>query len=375
MIKVACLLMVKNEEKSIIITLESIKNLDGVIIFDTGSSDNTIELIKDFCTKNKLKLNLKQGEFVNFSVSRNELLSYADKINKYDYYLLLDANDELRGDLKKQLESQKELCDIYNMSQLWKIGKDNVLRYYNSRLIKSNKEFIYRGAVHEYIETKPEHIGGKLSDNISIFQDRTKNCINSRERWKKDRILLQNEYKKNPKDNRTLFYLAQTYSCLNMKKEAYKFYKLRAENTEIGFYEEKYHSLYKCGEISEDLKYSWKESLNWYLKAFEYIQRVEPLIKIAEYYKQKNIFLLSYTFIKLACDLPYLDNLLLFVDKQAYDYKRWYLLGIVAYYVDKYKEGYDACLKALESGIDVNLNTKNLSFYQKKLKDVEFLEK
>jgi len=104
-LSIAAVLMVRNEEKRIKVTLESVKtSVKGVILFDTGSSDNTINIVKDFTTLYGLRFHLMQGEFVDFSVSRNALLDFADKVSfdeeanyLYDYLLLLDSNDEYRA--------------------------------------------------------------------------------------------------------------------------------------------------------------------------------------------------------------------------------------------------------------------------------------
>lgn len=46
-IQIAVAIMVKNEEKRIEITLNSIKDeVDGIILFDTGSTDNTVGIVK-----------------------------------------------------------------------------------------------------------------------------------------------------------------------------------------------------------------------------------------------------------------------------------------------------------------------------------------
>ena len=51
-IHIAVLIMAKNEKKRLHVTLESIKTFaDSLIFFDTGSTDNTIEIARDFCTK------------------------------------------------------------------------------------------------------------------------------------------------------------------------------------------------------------------------------------------------------------------------------------------------------------------------------------
>ena len=94
--KLAAILMVKNESPRIRVTLDSVASVvDGLIVFDTGSEDSTIDIVKEFSRESKIPLHLKIGKFQNFAVSRNELLAFADAVPDYDYYLLMDSNDEL----------------------------------------------------------------------------------------------------------------------------------------------------------------------------------------------------------------------------------------------------------------------------------------
>ena len=93
---IALLMMLKNEEKRLHVSLDSvIGHIDSIVVFDTGSTDKTIEILETFCKKNKITLRLKHGEFVNFSESRNVSLEFADTFPEIDYLLLLDCNDEL----------------------------------------------------------------------------------------------------------------------------------------------------------------------------------------------------------------------------------------------------------------------------------------
>ena len=95
------LFMVKNEENSIKKSIESIsKYIKNVIVFDTGSTDNTINIIKSVCKNNNLVLHLKQGKFISFPESRNEAIEFAEKV-RVKFLLLMDAGDEFRCDKKK----------------------------------------------------------------------------------------------------------------------------------------------------------------------------------------------------------------------------------------------------------------------------------
>jgi hypothetical protein len=65
------------------------------------------------------------------------------------------------------------------------------------------------------------------------------------------------------KEARTVFYLAQTYSCLRKFEDSLKYYELRS--TMEGFWEENFQSLLKCGELSQLLGHDWYDSMKWYI--------------------------------------------------------------------------------------------------------------
>ncbi len=106
-INIIAALMVKNEEKRILVSLNSIKtSVSGVALYDTGSEDKTVSVVENFCNENNIKFFLLTGQFEDFSTSRNKLLDFINEINNkkrekntrvFDYVLLLDSNDEYRG--------------------------------------------------------------------------------------------------------------------------------------------------------------------------------------------------------------------------------------------------------------------------------------
>jgi len=369
------LLMVKNEEKRIEITLNSIKTIaDTIIIYDTGSEDNTINIIEKFCEINKINLLLKKGTFIDFSTSRNVSLELAETVNVH-YLLLMDCNDELKGhkELKKILYEYIKLdTNAFLVLQEWFSGIYD--RYFNIRLIKNRCGWRYVGPVHEWlkdttVEThNPKYPVIKLPETINLFQDRTKDDDKSSKRFLRDKEILLSEHLKNPEDSRTVFYLAQTCDCLNLYEEAYKYSKLRTELK--GFEEERFHSFLRCGNLSKKLNYDWNITFEWYLKAYSHSKRAEPLIKITEYYKNTNQWNIAYIFCKQACELEYPSNNILFVDSTIYHYLRWHMMSIVAYYVQRYEEGKEACLKSLEKSNIKDIEKKNLQFYIDKEKEL-----
>lgn len=371
---IGLLMMVKNEEKRIHVTLESIVGyVDALIIFDTGSTDKTIEIIETFADKHKINLYLKQGTFVNFSISRNVSLDFADTIDVH-YLLLLDCNDELRGGeilrkIAKDIINQPN--NAFLVCQQWWCGQMD--KYYNIRFVRARCNWRYKGSVHEWMSSDIDHPVVRFPDTIVLFQDRTQDDDKTGKRFKRDRDLLLADYKLDPKESRTLFYLAQTCQCLGLHDEALYYSKLRLEL--IGFIEERFHSYLRCGTSCLALGHEWGDCMKWFLKAYEEFQRVEPLVKIADYYRHKasalmkekkpalNLWRTAYMYLSEACKLSYPNHCILFVDKGMYDYYRWHLMGIVAFYINKFEEGKEACNKAIAEGTNKDVNIKNLQFY------------
>ena len=369
-VHISLVMIVKNEEKRLKNTLLSVLGyVDSFIIFDTGSTDNTINILKDFSKENNIPLYLLEGTFIDFSTSRNICLDFADTIVSNDFLLLLDSNDELRGAefLRKFCQENKDKPNTgYYVLQEWWNGFRHE-KYYNLKMVKSRKGWRYRGRVHEYLydtgvknNRNIEISTIRIPDRLSIYQDRTQDDDKSKKRYETDKVILLEELKDNPTDSRSIFYLARTYMCLGNIKESFNYFKIRT-NLE-GFSEELFESFLKCGELSQKLKHDWYESFNWYIKAFEIIERVEPLLHISSYYMHKNWFL-SYTFASLACKLSYPHRCRLFVDKHAYDYVRWHFLSVSGWYAGFFKEGRIACVKAISSGFNIIDDNIILKYY------------
>jgi len=375
-------IMIKNEEKRIEVSFDSVKNYcNTFVVLDTGSTDKTIEICKDYCKKNNITLHLKEEKFVNFSVSRNVLLKYCDEVlPKYRYLLLLDCNDELKNgdDLMNFIQQYNGDSTGFHLRQQWWTGT-NLDSYFNIRMVKSHSKWTYKEVVHEYVSCDDKKLNLNPNnilklEHIILFQDRTKDDDKSMRRFCRDKSLLFDEHLKEPTASRTLFYLAQTCGCLGNLADAYKYYILRTK--EEGFIEEVYQSLFRLGEVSESLGHPWEESESWYLKAFSHSQRAEPLVKLAEHYLEYNMlgekkpdYLRSYMYASMACKLCYPLNQILFVDRRCYNYKRWHVLGRCAFYVQRYKEGKEATLKAIQAE-DLEIDLNNLVHYLKKDKEL-----
>lgn len=149
MISISLCMIVKNEEDVLSRCLESIKDVvDEIIIVDTGSSDNTKRIAKNFTDK------IYHFNWCDdFAKARNYSFSKATK----DYILWLDADDVILPKDVKLLKSLKndidKNTDIVMMKYNMGTNDDNTpsLSYYRERLIKNFKNYKWVGRIHEVI--------------------------------------------------------------------------------------------------------------------------------------------------------------------------------------------------------------------------------
>lgn len=384
--KLAVLLMVKDEEARLHVTLESIKGTASfLVMYDTGSTDKTIQIATEFCEKNNIKLRLLIGTFENFCKSRNVSLDFADSFADIDYVLLMDSNDELKGGdilLKELRESPNmKIHSGFQVTQKLWIG-NGCTELRNARLFKVRKGWRYKGAVHEYM-TNPnssEDHYGFVSKEVVLHQDRAQDMEKSSHRYSRDKEMLLAEHTKHPTDSRTLFYLAQTCECLNQYEEALKYFKLRIELE--NFPEERFHAYIRAGSASVRIGNPWSESMNYYMEAINISAspaincvRLEPILSIALHYKNNGNNYLAYQFLKIGCKLETPAEVRLFIDRNLYEYERWHNMGIISWWVGKYKMGKYATEKALDyykrtGKGNFECDTRNHGLYVAKLKEL-----
>ncbi len=335
---VAFTCMVKNEKDNILRSLNTCLEIaDMVVILDTGSTDGTIDLAQKFCKDHKIPFFCIYSEWVDdFSYSRNILLSYCD--DKADFLLLYDANDELKEGFRLKVIinstfTNKEIRGYY-IEQEWRDG-ENLDTYRNIKLIKTKQGWKYHAPVHEYLfipDLKADNVPTiDPNTKVKYYQDRKEDNKRTSKRQAKDKEVLFKEHMKNPLEPRPIFYLAQTLSACGEYKAAYIYYHKRLKFT--GHIEEIFLSYMKCGELSLLLNHGWEECMIWFLKAFEFMPRVEPLIRITMYYYTTKNLHMALTFIRSAVILTYPVQATLFISKHFYDYLRWHLYSRIAYEV------------------------------------------
>lgn len=228
-------MIVKNEEKNIARCLESIKEIaDEIIIVDTGSSDKTIDICKNYNVK------LINYEWNNdFSEARNVSLQHATK----DYILFLDADEEIpREELNKitKLLSKTNLEQGYFLRLVNIINGINMGEYTVFRLFKNDSNYRFKGKIHEQIANEIQQLNGK-------------NCTGTL-----DIKILHYGYDSkhtdiNKKYERNISIL-KSYD--DKEKDAYYFYVLGNEYSRITDFENAMKSYEKALKVM-DMKYNY----------------------------------------------------------------------------------------------------------------------
>ena len=372
--KTICLnMIVKNEAHIISDTFDNLLqyiNFDYWIISDTGSTDGTQELIKNYFKSKNITGELFQDEWRDFGYNRTLALQHANK--KSDYLFIFDADDSIHGDFKLPPDSlfNKEM---YN----FKFGGDHVA-YVRPLLIANNLEWKFNGVLHEFLTCVSKNVEGTvLSGNYYVESGRKGSRSKDPEKYKKDAEILKRAYyvelEKPDKglSNRYAFYCAQSYKDCGMNKEAIEWYKMVADKINT-WVQEKYYSCFVLGELYMR-ENDFENSIRYLTKSIIFDnQRIEGVALACELFLRREMYL-------LCCSLgeqflghmsPPPDKLFLF--ESFYFNHVEYSCSIAGFYCRKYDLGYQCCKKIINTrcvdSIDKYIKTcNNLAFYKDQL--------
>jgi glycosyltransferase involved in cell wall biosynthesis len=350
-------LMIKNEAPVIADTLKPLVDggIDSFLIFDTGSRDNTIEKVIEFFTTHSIaNFAIAQENFVDFSTSRNRGLDLVDEyFPEATFILMPDAEWIIRGVPELLQFCQSNKYDFHS-SYLILLVHNITTEFYVDRLMRRECRCRFKCPVHEYLVSPSV---GSVPNSIFIECNSSDyGSQKTRKRWERDLGILLKAYAENPSEPRTVFYLAQTYSCLGDKENAMRFYELRTQLP--SWVEENYEAVYRLAGVIEEIAaqdaekktpYDWNLAQWYYLKAFSmHHNRIEPLVRIAQHYLQALDYVNAFLFAERASELPYPTQDILFVEKEMYMYTRYDIMAQSGIRIGEYSKGEWAVKKALE---------------------------
>jgi glycosyltransferase involved in cell wall biosynthesis len=353
MAKLVLTQIMKNEAHVITRMLDSIKSIvDIICLVDTGSTDNTIEVVKNWGTQNNIETHVFERAFDNFENSRNYSIQVAREVTKdrgNDYWgFWLDADETI------------EILPTFNKAG---INKDlymfntyiNVMKYTRNECYKLDKPFRFYGPVHEFIVCDDKNITSGLMEgiNVRVQMDGGSWKGNIPEKYKSHAFVLEKYIDTNRQDPRWIFYTAQSYhdsACMPDNREeneerlrrSMKYYKERISRND-GYPEEVFYSQFRVGTIMRALEEPWILTLNEFLKAYSMDPlRAEPIKAIIDYYLAVGEWHNAYIFSKFAKmnfhqKNPY-PTRLLFVDESLYIWKLLEVHAAACFYTGRKDE-------------------------------------
>ena len=200
--KICVYAICKNEEKFVKRWVESMKEADQIYVLDTGSTDDTVEKLKN------LGVTVKTKEITpwRFDIARNESLKMVDL--DADICVCTDLDEVFNKGWRKKLEQiwdNETTCLYYNYN--WALDEYNnpKVNFYIGK-IHTRNNYVWTHPVHEVLKYNNGDEKVKIPDEITLnhYPDISK----SRSSYLP---LLELSVKEDPEDDRNMHYLGREY--------------------------------------------------------------------------------------------------------------------------------------------------------------------
>ena len=344
-------IIVKNESKVIERMLNSVYPiLDYYHVVDTGSTDGTQDIIRNFFAEKGIPGEVVDRPWKNFEDARNAAVEGVK--GKADFGFWIDADEQLIIEPSFNLQMFKaNLAQFMGANVTVHYGTQN---YFRMQFFSANSQWRWYGPVHEVLVNPDGHHVG-IADGLKVLVTPDGNSWTSetqQQKYEGHAKILEDYVANDPnKDPRWVFYLAQSYRDAitpeNQEKSLH-WYEKRAEMTN-GFWEEIYYSLLMAASLKAQLGRPTHEVLESYIKCGASNRlRAEHLIPLVLHYQHEKDFETSYIYsshaMKVAGKSPF-PNSSLFIDPNIYEWRIFDLHAINCYYTGRQQEAKDTWKK------------------------------
>ncbi|NDE15328.1 glycosyltransferase [bacterium] len=292
-----CLNMIVRNESHIVVRtlenlLEKIPQIDYYVISDTGSTDDTIGLIRGFFDGRSIPGEIYEDAWVDFGHNRTVALRRAYRRTRF--VLVFDADDEITGTIP--LPDLRTIDDIDGF--LFRFGGDTAVTYYCRLLLVSNRlRWRYRGILHEFIECEDvkEPRIAFLGGFYSVVSGRTGWRNTFPDKYARDAALLEEALltETDPVlSRRYTFYCAQSWFDAGNHEEAERWYRKTVETE--GWDQERYFSCLRLWMLAV-ARGAVEESLSWLVRSSEIDpERLDGVFELVRYHTEKGMFRIAW---------------------------------------------------------------------------------
>lgn len=328
-------MIVKNESPVIERCLASVRPwIDHWVIVDTGSTDGTQKLIREFMKD--VPGELHERPWRDFAFNRNQALDLARAHG--DHILFIDADETLvvpEGFAWSALpaDGYQLRCELNDWS------------YFRNSIVSTRLPWRWEGVLHEYLTCDQAHAWDSLpAPSIQVSHDGAR--ARSADTYLRDIEVLERALHDEPGNTRYCFYLAQSYRDAGRLADSRERYAQRS--TMGGWEEELWFSVFQIAVIDERLGAAPAAVCDAYLAAYQRRPtRAEPLCALARYHRLRNEFALAHLYAQQAVAIPYPADSL-FVDGAVYAWRALDELAVSAYFANAREQGRAALKRLLE---------------------------
>jgi tetratricopeptide (TPR) repeat protein len=325
----------------------SLPLIDYVLIVDTGSTDATRTVVRDFLSEKNIPGEVVDEPWQNFAYNRTFALRKLREKRQIDYGLMVDADQIMvyESDFAAQRFKETLREDLYDIRL-----HTGSIEYLVPHLSSNRVDIAYKGVLHEYREC-PDDCTRGIASGFYIQEMRDSARSTNVRKFQDDAETLQHALR-NESDpflvSRYTFYLAQSYRDFGDSESALKYYLERAE---LGFWDQEvFLSLYNAAQMKEALKRPETEIIETYLRAHQTCPyRAEALHGAARFCRSVGRYDQGYALARQVLHLrPPQQGA--FVEAWIYQYGVRDELSVLAYWVGNYAESLDLCLSLLADG-------------------------
>jgi len=238
-------IIVKNEEKNLPRCLASVKNVvDEMVVLDTGSTDRTTEIAKEFGAK------VHYFEWCNdFAAARNESLKYVTG----DWVLVLDADEYLAPKIGQHIREaiKNESYILINLLRE-EIGAQQSPYSLVSRLFRNHPEIQFSRPYHAIVDDSITEILAKeshweiasLPDIAVLHEGYQKGEITSKNKLERAKAAMESFFKNHPHDAYVCSKLGALYIEIDEREKGMELLLRSLQDPEIDktiLYELHYH--------------------------------------------------------------------------------------------------------------------------------------
>lgn len=333
-----CLVMIVRDEAHIIADLldATAPYIDYWVVVDTGSTDGTQDFVRRHMAALGIPGELHERLWRDFGYNRSEAIALAQ--GKSDYIWMMDADDTVIG-----VPQFGELtADCYAML----IVEDPGNYFWRRQLFRDGVPWYYRGVLHEYACCDEPFVEDGIGGEFQIHSRRLGARGKDPRKWEKDAAVLLAYVSEHPEDERSVFFLAQSYYHARDFENARAWYARRADLG--GWDEEVFYSLLQLGRCLAELRAPDAQVDDAYARAWAYEPtRAEPLYELAYRMRVAGRYELGYLFARQAAALPAPVGNRMFVDSIVYNWCAIDEQAVCASWVGRKKETFELCRRLL----------------------------